>query len=43
MSSESQEYECRIAKTVEEAKHLVEQGFDCATDVDGRKLFRKRK
>jgi hypothetical protein len=31
------------AKTVDEAAKLVEQGFDYVTDVDGVKLFRKRK
>jgi integrase/recombinase XerD len=31
------------AKTVEEAAKLIEQGFDYICDVDGVKLFRKRK
>jgi hypothetical protein len=30
-------------KTVDEAVKLIEQGFDYICDVDGVKLFRKRK
>jgi len=37
------EFVCKVAKNVEEAKVLVESGFDYVTDVDGMKLFRKRK
>ena len=40
---ESDDYVCKVAKTVEEAKALVESGFDYVTDVEGIKLFRKRK
>jgi hypothetical protein len=32
-----------VAKDVQEAKQLVEAGFDYVTDIDGVKLFRKRK
>jgi hypothetical protein len=39
----SDEYVCKIAKTVDDAKGLVEDGFDYITDIDGMKLFRKRK
>jgi site-specific recombinase XerC len=39
----SSDYACATAKTVDEAAKLVEQGFDYVTDVDGVKLFRKRK
>jgi hypothetical protein len=39
----SEEYHCAIAKTVNEATKLIEQGFDFVCDVDGIKLFRKRK
>jgi integrase len=39
----SDEYVCKIAKTVDEAKSLIENGFEHVTDVDGMKLFRKRK
>ena len=40
---EGDEYVCKVAKTVDEAKNLVEDGFDYVTEVDGMKLFRKRK
>ena len=36
-------FTCRVAKDVQEAKQLVEAGFDYVTDIDGVKLFRKRK
>ncbi len=39
----SEEYHCAIAKTLDEAAKLIEQGFDYICDVDGVKLFRKRK
>jgi integrase len=37
------EWTCKVAKTVDEAKTLVESGFDYVTDMEGHKLFRKRK
>ena len=40
---EADEFTCRVANTIKEAKELVEAGFDYVTDVDGAKLFRKRK
>lgn len=40
---ESDEYVCKVAKTVDEASQLIESGFDYVTEVDGVKLFRKRK
>jgi hypothetical protein len=39
----SDEYVCKIAKTVDDAKVMVEDGFDYVTDIEGMKLFRKRK
>jgi integrase len=39
----SDEYVCKIAKTVDDAKVLIESGFEYVTDIDGMKLFRKRK
>jgi hypothetical protein len=39
----SNEYACKIAKTVDDAKVMVEDGFDYVTDIEGMKLFRKRK
>ena len=37
------EYVCKVAKNVDDAKALIESGFDHVTDVEGMKLFRKRK
>ncbi|MGB9676019.1 MAG: tyrosine-type recombinase/integrase [Candidatus Bathyarchaeales archaeon] len=37
------EYSCAVAKNVDDAKMLIESGFDYVTDIDGVKLFRKRK
>ena len=39
----SDEYVCKIAKTVDDAKILIEDGFEYVTDIEGMKLFRKRK
>jgi len=43
ISFESDEYSSAVAKTLDEARKLVEAGFEYVTDVDGNKLFRKRK
>jgi len=40
---EDDEYVCKVARTIEEAKQLIETGFEYVCDVDGAKLFRKRK
>ena len=40
---ESEEYTVRVAKTVKEACQLIEAGFEYVTEIDGAKLFRKRK
>ena len=37
------EYTTRIAKTVKGARALIEAGFEYVTDMDGFKIFRKRK
>jgi integrase len=37
------EYISAIARTVEEARKLIEDGYDFVCDIDGVKLFRKRK
>jgi integrase len=37
------EYATRVAKTVRAARALLEAGFEYVTDMDGFKLFRKRK
>lgn len=38
-----QQYHAKIARTVEEACQLVEAGFEYVCEIDGAKLFRKRK
>ena len=40
---ESNEYICKVAKNLDEAKELIELGFEYVTEMDGVKLFRKRK
>jgi hypothetical protein len=40
---ENDQFTCRTAETLEEAKDLVEAGFKYVTDMDDRKLFRKPK
>jgi len=40
---EADTYHSAIANTVEEAKKLVEAGFEFVCDMDGHKLFRKPK
>jgi len=40
---ESDEYACKVAKTIKEASELIEAGFEYVTAMDGYKLFRKRK
>jgi integrase len=39
----SDEYHCAVAKNVDEAKQLIEQGFEYVTEFNGVKMFRKRK
>ena len=39
----AEEYHSATAKNIEEAKKLIEQGFEYVTEVEGVKLFRKRK
>jgi integrase len=40
---ESDDYICKVAKTVEEARSLIESGFEFVTDIQDSQLFRKRK
>jgi integrase len=40
---ETDDYYCKTATTIEEAKNLIENGFEYVTEIDGTKLFRKRK
>lgn len=37
------EFVSKVAKTVKEACQLIEAGFEYVTDMDGMKIFRKRK
>jgi integrase/recombinase XerD len=39
----SEEYVCKAARNVEEAKELIEAGFEYVTEMEGVKLFRKVK
>jgi len=43
ISFESDEYASAVAKTLDEARNLIEAGFDYVTDMENVKLFRKRK
>ena len=38
-----EEYTCKAAWTMEEAQRLIEAGFEYVCEVEGAKLFRKRK
>ena len=40
---ESDEFVSKVAKTVKGAQELVEVGFDYVCDVEGYKLFKKRR
>jgi hypothetical protein len=39
----NEEYVSATASTIEDAKKLVEAGFEYVTEMDGVKLLRKRK
>jgi integrase len=41
--TENEEYNCKTATNIKEATELIEHGFQYITDIDGTKLFRKRK
>ncbi|MDH5755010.1 MAG: site-specific integrase, partial [Candidatus Bathyarchaeota archaeon] len=43
VSFEDDEYICKVAKNVEEAKQLIEAGFDYVCALENVKLLRKRK
>jgi len=40
---QNDEFHVKVARTLKEACKLVEAGFEYVTDIDGAKLFRKRK
>ena len=37
------DYVCKVAKTVDQGKELIEAGFEFVCDIDGARMFRKRK
>jgi integrase len=41
--NEHEEYVCKAVKTADEAKELIESGFEYVCDMEQVKLFRKRK
>jgi integrase len=41
--NENEEYTCKAATNIEEATELIESGFQYVTEMDGIRLFRKRK
>ncbi len=43
LATDNGEYVAKMAKSLEEASLLVEAGFEYVTEMDGVKLFRKRK
>ena len=42
-NEQNSEYHVKLAETVKEACELLEVGFEYVTDMEGKKLFRKRK
>ena len=40
---EGSEFTCKVAETLDEAKELVEAGFQYVTEMEEKKIFRKRK
>lgn len=40
---DKEEYICKVAKSIEEASSLIEQGFEYVTEMKGIPLYRKRK
>ena len=43
ITRQTSEWICKTAQTVEEAKQLIEQGFEYVCEINGVKLFRKPK
>jgi len=43
LTNGDEDYVCKVAKTIEEAKQLIENGFQYVTEIDGTKLFKKRR
>jgi len=40
---EKEEYICKVARTIDEAAELIEVGFEHVCEIEGARLFRKRK
>jgi len=43
VGDKADEWTCKVATIVDEARQLIEQGFEYVTDIEGMRLFRKRK
>jgi len=43
MHAYNDEFTVKVAKTLKEACELVEAGFEYVTEIDGARIFRKRK
>ena len=41
--SGSEDYVCKVAKSVEEATELIELGFEFVNEINGHFLYRRRK
>jgi integrase len=41
--ADADEFTVRVARTMDEACSLIEAGFDYVTDMEGGKIFRRRK
>ena len=42
-STNTDDFHVKVAETVDEACNLIESGFEFVTDMESKKLFRKRK
>jgi hypothetical protein len=42
-NDQNDEFCVKVAATIDEAKKLLETGFDYVTDMEGQKLFRRRR
>ena len=40
---ESEDFTCKVATTIEEARECIESGFEYVCDFNNANLFRKRK
>ncbi len=39
----NEEFICKVAITIKEAEPLIEAGFEYVCEIDGARMFRKRK